>query len=155
TARQFAVADRLCIRDLAQRIPDLALEWRAVRPEWQIKIRACAGEVFVQLRARTGKRRVVKQIVLGLFPLAALALHPAAGYKPSIAGQQQLADRTVEQAENRFHINLQRTSRSTSESRRKRARAAISARVPPPYAGDRARAPSAIRGRPAETHRCR
>src|SRR5215831_4868480 len=102
-AREFAVAQRLAVRDRAERGPHLALEGSAFGSERQVELRALAGEVFGQLHARRCERRVIPSPRFRAPPLAAMALHPDTRDRFAVPGEQQLPDRTVEQAEDRCH----------------------------------------------------
>src|SRR5882672_9248442 len=155
SARQLAIADRLPIRNLAKRVPYLALEVRTFRRKRQFERRALATEILGQLRPHYGKHGIVTLPGVGALPFALVALHPDAAHRAAVAREQQLADRAFEQAERFRHVILPPTFRSRDESPRTRATVATSSRARPPCADDRARAPSATRGHRGETRRHR
>jgi hypothetical protein len=55
-AGQFAVRDSLPVRDVAEKLPHLELEWRALGCEWNLECLQFPGKVCAQLANRFGER---------------------------------------------------------------------------------------------------
>src|SRR5262245_23016915 len=92
----LAIAGRLAVRDLGERLPDSVLERVSPRMQRQVELLPRAGEVLTELRAYVVERRVIALPVVPDSPGIPRLRQVQAGDTALVARDQQRTDRRVD-----------------------------------------------------------